>query len=151
MATEEGRQRIIPSSNGKDVFIISEVSFDQLYNRGRNLKLLSSMQLIQRIQNPSTGPMPVRGQSLALHTRIMRPFLCLINIAIVLPLVMRKESHSLIANMVICAGVLGMTYMVNQGCLVLGSMGQVSPDLAAWLPVIICGIVSTWTSGLVQT
>ncbi len=151
LLTKVGRKRIIPSSNGKDVFIASEVSFDQLYNRGRNLKLLSSMQLIQRIQNPSTGPMPVRGQSLALHARITRPFLCLLNIAIALPLVMRKESHSLITNMVVCAGVLGMLYMVAQGCFALGSIGKVSPDFAAWLPVILGGIISTWTSGLVQT
>ena len=151
LLTEEGRKRVIPASNGKDVFIVSEVSFDQLYNRGRNLKLLSSMQLIQRIQNPSTGPMPVRGQSLALHARITRPLLCLLNIAIALPLVMRKESHSLITNMVVCAGVLGMLYIVTQGCFALGSIGQLSPDLAAWLPVILSGIISTWTSGFVQT
>ena len=151
LLTEEGRKRVIPSSNGKDVFIASEVSFDQLYNRGRNLKLLSSMQLIQRIQNPSTGPMPVRGQSLALHARITRPLLCLLNIAIALPLVMRKESHSLITNMVVCASVLGFLYILAQGCFALGSVGQVSPDLAAWLPVIAGGIVSSWTYGLVQT
>ena len=151
LLTDEGRTRIIPSSNGKDVFIVSEVSFDQLYNRGRNMKLLSSLQLIQRIQNPSTGPMPVRGQSLALHLRITRPFLCLLNIAIALPLVMRRESHSLITNMVLCACVLGMLYAVAQGCFALGSIGQISPDFAAWLPVILTGVVSTWTSGLVQT
>jgi len=149
--TEEGRKRVIPCSNGKDVFIVSEVSFDQLYNRGRNLKLLSSMQLIQRIQNPSTGPLPVRGQSLALHARITRPFLCLLNIAIALPLVMRKESQSLITNMVVCAGVLGMLYIVAQGCFALGSIGRLSPDFAAWLPVILSGVISTWTSGFVQT
>jgi lipopolysaccharide export system permease protein len=151
LLTEEGRKRVVPGSNGKDVFIASEVSFDQLYNRGRNLKLLSSMQLVQRIQNPSTGPMPVRGQSLALHARITRPLLCLLNIAIALPLVMRRESHSLITNMVVCASVLGFLYIVAQGCLALGTIGQVSPDFAAWLPVIACGVVSSWTYGLVQT
>jgi len=149
--SEQGRKRIIPGSNGKDVFIVSEVSFDQLYNRGRNLKLLSSMQLIQRIQNPSTGPMPVKGQSLALHTRITRPFLCLLNVIIALPLVMRKESYSLITNMVFCAGVLGVLYMIAQGSFQLGALGLLPPDLAAWLPVIVAGTISTWTSGLVQT
>jgi lipopolysaccharide export system permease protein len=149
--TDEGRPRIIPSSNGKDLFIVSEVSFDQLYNRGRNLKLLSSMQLVQRIQNPSTGPVPVRGQSLALHSRITRPFLCLLNIAIALPLVMRRESHSLITSMVVCATVLSISYAMTQGFFALGSTGLISPDLAAWAPVILSGITSTWTAGLVQT
>ena len=151
LLTDEGRKRVIPCSNGKDVFIVSEVSFDQLYNRGRNMKLLSSMQLIQRIQNPATGPLPVRSQSLALHARITRPLLCLLNIAIALPLVIRKESHSLITNMVVCATVLGMLYLVAQGCFKLCSLGQLSPDLAAWLPVILSGILSTWTTGFLQT
>ena len=84
-------------------------------------------------------------------TRIKRPFLCLLNVVIALPLVMRKESYSLITNMVSCAGVLGVLYMIAQGCFQLGALGLLSPDLAAWLPVIIAGIISTWTSGLVQT
>lgn len=149
--TEEGRTRVLPHSNGRDIFIVSAVSFDQLYNRGRNLKLLSSAQLVQRIRNPSTGLVPVRGQSLALHSRITRPFLCLISISMALPLVMRKESRSLIMNMAVCAAVQGFFYGLTQGCFALGSTGTIRPDLAAWLPVMICGVATTWTSGYVQT
>lgn len=149
--TDEGRHRVIPHDNGKDVFVVSAVSFDQLYNRGRNLKLLSSAQLIQRIRNPSTGPVPVRGQSLALHARITRPILCLLSIAIALPLVIRRESRSLILNMAICSAVLGFFYAFTQGCFAMGTSGILRPDLAAWLPVICCGVASTWTSGFVQT
>jgi lipopolysaccharide export system permease protein len=149
--TPEGRRRVIPRTNGKDVFIVSEVSFDQLYNRGRNLRFLSSLQLVQRIQNPSTGPVPVRGQSIALHFRLTQPLLCLLNISMVLPLVFRKESQSLITNLATCTCVLGLLYALTEGCLALGTSGLISPDLAAWLPVIITGVASTWTSGLVQT
>ncbi len=108
------------SSNGRDIFIVSEVSFDQLYNRGRNLRFLSSMQLLQRIQTPATGIVPVRSQSVALHTRLTSPILCLLNIAIALPLVFRKESHSLIANMATCATVLGALYGVTEACFAMG-------------------------------
>lgn len=149
--TAAGRQRVIPSANGKDIFVVSSVSFDQLYNRGRNLKLLSSAQLIQRIRNPSTGMVPVRGQSLALHARITRPLLCLLSIAIALPLVIRRESRSLILNLAICSGVLGFFYGLTQGCLALGSTGALRPEQAAWLPVILSGMASTWTAHYVQT
>jgi len=149
--TEEGRRRIIPCNNGKDVFIVSDVSFDQLYNRVRNVQYLSSLQLIERIRNPSTGPRPLLRQSIALHTRITRPLLCLINIAIALPLVFRKESHSLITNMAVCAGVLGLFYAFAEGSFALAGKGLLAADMAAWLPVIVTGIASTWTSGLVQT
>lgn len=149
--TEEGRRRVIPRPNGKDMFIVSDVSFDQLYNRGRNVQFLSSWQLIQRLQNPSTGPVPVRRQSIALHCRLTRPLLCLINIAIALPLVFRKESHSLITNMAVCAGVLGVFYAVAEASFAIGATGLIAADMAAWIPVIITGIASAWTSGLVQT
>jgi lipopolysaccharide export system permease protein len=149
--TDEGRRRVKPRPNGKDVFIVSEVSFDQLYNRGSNLRFLSSMQLLQRIQSPATGTVPVRSQSVALHTRLTLPILCLLHVAIALPLVFRKESHSLIANMATCAGVLGLLYAITEGCFAMGRGGLMAPDLAAWLPVILIGAGSTWTSSLVQT
>jgi lipopolysaccharide export system permease protein len=133
------------------VFIVSEVSFDQLYNRGRNLRFLSSMQLIQRIRNASTGPVPVRGQSIALHFRLTQPLLCLLNIAIAVPLVFRRESHSLITNLVVCACVLGFFYAIAEGSLAMGGSGLIAPDLAAWFPVIVIGVATTWTAGLVQT
>lgn len=149
--TEYGQQRVIPSPNGKDIFIVSEVSFDQLYARGRNLRFLSSRQLIERIQNPSTGVIPVRSQSVALHTRLTLPFLCILNITMALPLIFRRESHSLITNMAVCATVLGILYGVSEGCLALGRTGLMAADLAAWCPVIVAGVLSTWTSGLCQT
>ena len=151
MLTEAGRKRIVPRSNGKDLFIVSDVSFDQLYNRGRNLKLLSSMQLVERIRNPSTGVMPMQRQSLALHSRLTRPMLCLFSIAIALPLVMRRESVSLIMNMAICAFVLGAFYIFTEGCLAMGDARFIRPDLAAWIPVMTMGSASVWTSGYVQT
>ena len=150
--TAEGATRVLPHKNGKDVFVVSSVSFDQLYNRGRNLKLVSSAQLVHRIRNPSTGRVHVQRQCLTLHSRITRPLLCLLSITMALPLIVRKESRSLIMNMAVCAAVLGFFYALTQGCLALGSSGTwIRPDLAAWLPVILSGIASTWTSGYVQT
>ncbi|MCA9060163.1 MAG: LptF/LptG family permease [Planctomycetaceae bacterium] len=149
--TAAGRERVVPRENGTDVFIVSAVSFDQLYNGGRNLKLLSSGQLIERIRNPSTGMVPVRSQTLALHSRVTRPILCLLNIVVALPLVMRRETRSLITNMAICALVLGVFYGIAQACSALGSIGMLRPDLAAWLPVMLTAITCTMTSGMVQT
>lgn len=151
LLTEEGRTRVFASRNGTDAFVVSDVSFDQLYNRGRNLRFLSSIQLVDRIRNPSTGLVPVRGQSLALHTRVTRPVLCLLSITMVLPLVMRRESRSLILNMTICAGTLGLMYALTQACYAVGISGVVRPDLAAWLPIIVSGATTTWLAGHVQS
>ena len=68
-----------------------------------------------------------------------------------LPLVMRRESRSLIANMTICAGVLSGFYLLTQASLILGSTALLRPDLAAWFPVIVTGSATVWTSGYIQT
>ena len=151
LLTELGRERIMARGNGRDVFIESPVSFDQLYNRGRNLKLLSSAQLVKRIRNPSTGIVPLRSQSLALHSRITQPILSLISLTMALPLVMRRESRSLILNMTVCAGILGVCYIISQGSLMLGGTGLIRADLAAWFPVVATGSASVWTWGYIQT
>jgi len=151
MLTDEGRKRIIARANGRDVFIVSDVSFDQLYNRVSNVKLLSTTQLVERIRNPSTGPIPVVRQSMALHTRLTRPILSLLVVAMALPLVMRRESQSLIWNMTICATVLGSFYALTQASYMLGGQDLLRPDFAAWLPVISTGAATMWSCGYVQT
>ena len=106
---------------------------------------------MQQIQNPSTGLNPLRARSLALHSRITRPLLSLLSVSIALPLVLRRESSSLIANMAVCAGVLGCSFGLTHVAIALGGSGVIEPDLAAWLPVIVNGMASTWTASLVQT
>lgn len=149
--TMQGQARIFPHENGRDVFVVSDVSFDQLYDQGRNPKLLSSMQLIKRIRNPASGIPAVVRQSLALHSRVTRPILSMLTVAIALPLVLRRESLSLITNLAICGLVLGIAFAVTQGSLLLGGTGLIRPDLAAWAPVVLTGTLSVWTSGYVQT
>jgi lipopolysaccharide export system permease protein len=149
--TEEGRARIKPRPNGIDVFVVSDVNFDELYDQGRNPKLLSSLQLVKRIRSPATGSVSVRKQSLALHSRVTRPLLSLLTIAIVLPLVLRRESMGLIVNLAICGLVLAVSFGLTQGSLLMGSAGLIRPDVAAWFPVVLTGTTSVWTAGYVQT
>jgi lipopolysaccharide export system permease protein len=149
--TPEGRKRIFPAGGGTGAFIISDCSFDYLCNAGRNTRLISSNQLIERIRKPAAGAVSVRAQSLALHARITRPILCLLSIALALPLVLRRESISLISNLAVCAAVLGVFYGITQACLAVGTREIFSPDTAAWIPVVLNGMAAAWTSTLVQT
>jgi lipopolysaccharide export system permease protein len=151
LLTDEGRKRIIPKPNGKDIFVASEVNFAELYYQGRNPKLLSSLQLVKRIRHPATGSVTVRQQSLALHSRITRPFLSMLTAAIALPLILRKESMGLIINLAICGCVLAAIFGIAEGSLLLGNAGLIRPELAAWLPIVFTGTTCVWTAGYVQT
>jgi len=149
--TDRGRKAIYRQTDSPHLFVVSNVSFDQLYNRTRNHAMVSTLQLAQRIRLPSTGMAPVRGQQLHLHFRFTRPLLSFAMVFGCVPLVLRRESRSLIGNMAVCSVAMGVMYGVGQACLYLGGTSLLETDLAAWLPVILGGGAAAFISGGVLT
>lgn len=149
--TSEGRERIFLRPNGRDVFVVSDVNFDHLYAQGRNPKLLPAWELVRRIRSPATGTPTALQQSMALHSRLSRPLLSLLSVVIALPLVLRRESRGLIVNMAICGAVLVVVFAFAQGSQLAGGTGLIAPATAAWLPILVAGTTSVWTSGYIQT
>ncbi len=148
--TETGREVILPTKTG-DVFIVSKVGFDQLYNRGSNYKLLSASELVHRIRNPATGFVPIRAQGMHLHFRVTRPLINLATVMLTIPLVLRRESRSLVTNMAVCCVVLAVFYGVMQASLYMGTTSLLAADYAAWLPVIATSAAAVWFAPTVQT
>ena len=64
--------RCRPMEKPKDLFIVSELSFDLLYNRLQSYKLISTAELIRRLQSPAFGLATVRLAQ-HLHARLVRP------------------------------------------------------------------------------
>jgi lipopolysaccharide export system permease protein len=149
--TEKGRRVVFPTRSQNDMFVISDVRIDQLHNRATSFKYLSTGELVQRIRNPAYGLVSNRSQSLHLHERLTRPLLILFSVLISIPLTVRRESRGVILNAATCAGVLGVLFLVNQSSLYLGRLNIVSLDMAAWLPVLICGMCAAWLSSSLQT
>jgi len=149
--TPHGEKIVKSLKNPNDLFIRTDVSPDQLYNRNQSYKYVSTRQLIRRIKNPSYDFRSVRDQSLHVHARLMRPFINMIAVLVAVPLIVRKESGGLAANLAICAGVLGLVFGVTQMFLYLGKVNLIAPDLATWVPLILSGTLSAWLSGIMQT
>lgn len=137
--------------NADDVFVVTDVSFDQLNNRDFTYRLLSTPQLMKRIRNPSYSPISARNKTLHLHERLTGPLTNLIAVLMAVPLVVRKEGSGLVTNMATAAGILGLIFALNQSCLYLGKANLIGSDLAVWIPVIVTGTLASWMSGLVQT
>lgn len=148
--TAEGREVIVRTKTD-DVFIRSEVSFDQLYNRGSNYKLLSASDLVHRIRNPVTGFVPIRSQGMHLHFRVTRPLINIATVLLTIPLILRRETRSLVTNMAICTVVLGVFYGIMQASLYMGIASLLATDYAAWLPVVATGTAAAWLAPTVQT
>ena len=149
--TAEGGRRILKAPSSGDMFVVTDVTIDQLHNRTRSFKYLSTSQLIHRIRNPAYGMVTIRSQSVHLHERLGRPFLILSSVLIAIPLTLRRESHSLLLNIAACTTVLGMLFLFTQFSIHMGRLNVVDIELAAWIPIVVCGTCAAWLSGLVQT
>jgi lipopolysaccharide export system permease protein len=147
--TSEGTKIIRRVENSEDIFVVTDVSFDQLYNRSRNYRYVSTRELIRRVNNPALGS--VRGQAIYLHARILQPLLNIIAVFLTVPLVVRKESRSLIGNMAACAAVMCGIYGFAQFLSYAAQVNIVSAELSAWLPAIVSGALCAWLSPLTQT
>ncbi len=144
------RKMILPGKNPNDIFIVTDVGCDQLCNRNSS-SLISTPELIARINNPSFSDLSIRKQKLDLHSRLTRPFMNLIAVLMAIPFVLRKESRSQILNIAICSCVMGVIFAISQCFLYMGSANLLKPDQAAWFPVIANGTLAAWFSNRVQT
>ncbi len=149
--TATGKRYVIPQSNLDDIFIITNISFDQLCNRSTSFRLLSTRELVRRIKTPVYATASVQGLILHLHERATRPLVCLISVFLTLPLIVRKESSGLFANVATCTVILMFIFAMVQGFLYLGKVNFISPAFAAWAPVIVSGSLGTWLFDSVQT
>lgn len=147
---EFAKEMILVGSDPNDVFIVTDVGCDQLCNRNTS-SLISTPELIARINNPSFSDLSIRKQTLDLHSRLTRPFMNLIAVLMSIPFVLRKESRSQILNIAVCACVMGGLFAVSQCFFYLGTTRLISPDQAAWFPVITCGTMAAWFSNRVWT
>lgn len=149
--TEDGKKVVRRTNRPKDVFVMSSVTIDQLTNRSKNYRYLSTPQLVERIRNPTTGFLSLRGQTLYFHNRIVRPLVGMLSVFIVVPLVLRRESRSLVANMALCGVVVGLLYGCGELFQYLSHARLIPPDLAAWTPAILTSALAAWLSELAQT
>jgi len=149
--TELGRKYIKPGNTPDEISIRTDVGFDRLHNRDSSYQYLPTLELMRRLRNPSFSNRSLRSQNLYLHERITKPLLNLIVVAVGVPFVVRKESKSLLTNLAICSGVMGVMLGVNELCMYLGKSGVIAPELAVWSPIIIWGTAAAWFTGLVRT
>ncbi len=132
-------------------FVASALTPDQLYKRTSSYSLLSSAELMQRIQNPAFGVVSAQRLVLHLHLRCVQPLLNVIAVLCTIPLMVRKESPGLVVDSALCAVLHGVIFGVMQVCQYLGSSQALAPDLAAWLPVICGGCLAALVSGSLRT
>lgn len=149
--SQYGAKVVLPREAADELFIATDVSFDQLNNRETNYRFLSTAKLMSQIRNPAYSVLSVRAKTLHLHERLTQPLMNIAAILLAVPLIVRKEGLGLVANLAICAGVLGLFFFLEQACLFLAKEEILAADLAMWTPIIISGTLCAWLSKHIQT
>jgi lipopolysaccharide export system permease protein len=133
------------------VFIVTDIGGEQLSGTAAAYRYQSSWDLVEHLRNPSFSVLTARSQVLHLHERMTRPLGNLLAVCLAVPLVLRRESFSIITNMAVCAGMMLCLLALVQVCNYLGRVHWLSLDFAIWLPIIITGGLVAWFSDRMQT
>lgn len=149
--TAEGRQVVIPIPKTNDVFLITEVTFEELYNRSASFKYLSTQELFTRARKPATATGNARSLLLHLHARFLRPAIMLAGVFVVFPVLLRKESKSLVSNIAFCTFLMGTIFGMTQALRFVSQSGLLSPELATWLPLLSSAGIGAWLSPVIKT
>lgn len=138
----KGRQIVITRRDAADwlapaeCFVISDLSFDQLVGGQAFRQFSSTPQLISALRNRSLDYGP--DVRVAIHSRIVQPFLDVTLLFLGLPLVLARESRNVFLAIGVALLVVTMFLVVTTGCQYLGSQSLIlRPALAAWLPLMI--------------
>lgn len=149
--TDPGVDIVVPVAGSDEIFIRSDISFDLVCDNSRNATYQSTPEIVRRIRNPALSRNVARDQTFLLHRRLVQPVLNLIAGLACIPLVIRRESRSLVGSLAMAAAVQAVMLGVLHGASALGGTGIVPADIAAWLPIIVCGTIAAWTTGFAQT
>lgn len=149
--TAAGQKVVLPLEEPDDLFVVTNVSSEQLSGMVSAYRYQSSWELVDRLRNPSFSTMTARSQVLHLHERMTRPLGNLLAVCLAVPLILRRESFSIIANMAVCCGIMLCLMALAQAAIYLGRINWLSLDFAIWLPIIVCGGMVAWFSQRMQT
>jgi lipopolysaccharide export system permease protein len=123
-------------------FLVSDVGFDQLTGSQAFRKFSSTAQLISGLRNPSLGfGADVR---VAIHSRMVQPFLDITLLFLGLPLVVSRESRNVFLAIGLCIVVVTVFLLVVIAFEHLGTIYLVDPALAAWAPLMLFVPPAVW-------
>ncbi len=118
-----------------EAFVVSGLSFELLAAGPQWRDLASTSELVRELASPSTDLGP--DVRVAIHTRILQPFLDITLLMLGLPLVVSRGAKSPFIAMGLSVLVVTAFFLLALGGQALGATGWLRPSLAAWLPLIV--------------
>lgn len=136
----QGERAIVVTSheakwlNKGEAFVVSQLQFELLANGASWRRYASTRELFTELNQPSTEP----GADLrvAIHMRILQPFMDATMLMLGLPLMFSRRNRNLFLSVGICLTA-GIAFsVVTLACQSLGGLSLLRPTLAAWIPLL---------------
>ncbi len=116
-------------------FVVSDVSFAQLAAGNAWRQYSSTADLIAGLHNPSLDL--AADVRVLVHSRIVQPFLDMTLLCLGLPIVLARQSRNIFVSAGTCVLVVAAFVLVILACHAAGNSYLISPDFAAWCPLLI--------------
>jgi lipopolysaccharide export system permease protein len=137
----QGERTIIVTSkeapwlNKGEAFVVSQLTFELLANGSSWRRFASTKELLDELNQPSVEP----GADLrvAIHTRILQPFMDSAMLMLGLPLMFSRRNRNIFLSVGICLAAAIAFSVVTLACQSLGGLGLLRPTLAAWIPLLV--------------
>jgi lipopolysaccharide export system permease protein len=116
-------------------FVVSNMNYEELTAGRAFVQFASTSQLISNLRNPSLDF--EADMRVAIHSRIMQPFLDITLVFLGLPLVVSRERRNIFLAVGLCLAVVSVFLLVVITLQYLGSICLIDPALAAWAPMML--------------
>jgi lipopolysaccharide export system permease protein len=117
------------------IFVVSDVSFEFLAAGANWRDFAATNEMIRELRSPSTNL--GNDVRVAIHTRLVQPFLDTTLLMLGLPFVVTRTNRNPFLVLGLCLAVVTIFMIVVLGCRQLGTSGWLPPPLAAWLPLML--------------
>lgn len=125
-----------------ELFVVSEVSFELLTADANWREFASTAELVEELKSPSVDL--GNDVRVAVHSRLLQPFLDCTLLMLGLPLVVARSNRNPFIAIGLAVAVVAAFFAVSLGCQSLGNSGWLRPALAAWLPLLIFAPVAVF-------
>jgi lipopolysaccharide export system permease protein len=135
---------------GETYFLTSDLKFESVTRTRQWYAYAPTWELIRGLYDPVNEP---EKQEIAvfLHGRILRPLVSLNLLLLSLPLVLGGYGRNMFINLGLSLGTSALFYGVNFMCQYLGNNGHITPELAAWAPLMGFGSLAVARWGNIRT
>ena len=149
-AYPEPLETFVARPNALNLFLKTDLTFGTMTRSRRWYQFATTPDLIRSLSSPTN--LGDRGDiEVFLHGRLIHPLLGLNLMLLSLPLVLGGSGRNMFINLGMSLGTSGLFYSANFMSQYLGSHGVLSPELAAWAPLIGFGTIASARWGSIRT